>query len=185
MVPKKWSGPRLDTQGSAPLDDIAALDLAAFQLEFLDAEETSSSGWTARCRRASVRWKSRRRSAPASFRLHELAAYQTSVFWHQAMKARGAADLAERRDRLDGAAQIGRPFLRLVAAPRPDLAETAQQLAGIDRAVIDRRRQRCKLLSRDARDLVGNRRCGLRLASTRDNASEPMDRLRTFCRSLR
>ena len=50
---------------------------------------------------------------------------------------------------LDGAAQIRRPILRDVTAPRTDLAELAQQLGGIDAAGSDRGCDRRQLLPRD------------------------------------
>ncbi len=69
----------------------------------------------------------------------------------------GAADFTERGDRLNGAAQIGRTIFRLMAAPGPGVAEPPQQLAGIDRALIDRAREGCEVLARDHRDLIDDR----------------------------
>ena len=90
--------------------------------------------------------------------LSEFEAYQTSVFWHHAMKARGAADFADGGDRLNGAAQIGRAILWLMAAPGAGFAEPPQQRIGIERAFVDRQRLGCEFFARNRRHLVGDRR---------------------------
>ena len=49
--------------------------------------KSSSSDWKGRCRRESVRSQSLSPNLASKLRIVEFAAYQTSVFWHQAMKA--------------------------------------------------------------------------------------------------
>ena len=85
----------------------------------------------------------------ASFRLVEFAAYQTSVFWHQAMKA--VAPQTSPSAAIDWMAQrrSAASLLRDMAAPRADFAETPQQLIRIDRAGIDCTCKRGKLLTRN------------------------------------
>ena len=153
-------GAEIGDPGQRALDDVAALDLAALQFELFDAEEgfhrvgepgaaeNPSTGKTVA-------------EARGELQVGRIRGVPDQRVLAPGHEGGGAADLAERGDRLDGAAQIGGPFLRDMAAPGADLAEVAQQFAGIDRAGIDRRCQRRQLLPRDARDLVGNGRCGL------------------------
>jgi hypothetical protein len=58
---------------------------------------------------------------------------------------------------LNGAAQIGRAILRLVAAPGTDIAEAPQQFVRIEDAFIDRHRHGCEVFPRNHRDLIGDR----------------------------
>eukprot|EP01136_Pigoraptor_vietnamica_P043808 Opistho-1_new@19733 len=153
-------GTEIGHPGQRAPDDVAAVDLAALQLEFFDAEE--------RLHRVGEPGAAEHASggkAVAEARGELDVARVRGVPDQRVLAPRheggGAADLPDRSHRLDGAAQVGRPVLRDMAAPGADLAKPAQHFGGIDRTGVDGRGQRRQLLTRDPRHLVGNGRCGL------------------------
>src|SRR5215469_10747923 len=81
IVPKKWLGPRLDTQGSAPRTTYPPSTLRPFNFNF-SIPKKLFIGFE---RPVPPRILPQAKASPnfvASFRLVELPAYQTSVFWH-------------------------------------------------------------------------------------------------------
>ena len=154
-------GPEIGDPGQRPLDDVAALDLAALQFQPLDTEEAlhrigkpgaaEQPVHSKSCRRNASRasgWSNSRRTRPASF-------------WHQAMKA--VAPQTSPIAAIDWMAQrrSAGPSCGTWLPHAPIFAEAAQQLIRIDGAGIDCRSKRCKLLARDPGNLVSNCRCGL------------------------
>ena len=157
MVPKKWSAPRFDTQGSAPRDDVTALDLAALQLQLLDAEKTLHRVGQPGAAENLAAGKLAGEFGD-ELRIARIRGVPDQRVLAPRHEGGGAADFAERGDRLNGAAQIGRAILRLVAAPCAGFAETPEQRIGVDRALIDAGSQGCEFFARDDRDLIGDRR---------------------------
>src|SRR6185436_13273717 len=109
--------------GQRAAHDIAALDLAPFQLEFLDAEKTLHR----------VREPGAAENLPASelvgefggkLRIAGIRGVPDQRVLAPCHESGGAADFAEGCDRLNGAAQIGCAILRLMAAPCAYLDET-------------------------------------------------------------
>ena len=187
MVPKKWSGPRLETQGSAPLARCSRPRPCVPSVSASRCRKNSSSGWKARCRRASRRWRTCRRICATSFWIARIRGVPDQRVLAPRHEGGGAADFAERRDRLNGAAQIGRAIPRVDGCPMRRLRRDAAA-ARRDRPCLHRcRRQRCEFLARDRRDLIGDRRRwqGRRQLASRDTASEPMkpSRTRSLCSS--
>src|ERR1700712_3643171 len=114
-------GTEIGDPGQRALDDVTALDLAPLELEFLDAEETLHR----------VGETGTAQELPGGEFFREFGDERRIVGVRRVPNQRvlaprhesgGAADFAERRDRLDGATQIGRAILRLTAAPGPDVA---------------------------------------------------------------
>jgi hypothetical protein len=86
MVPKKWSGPRFETQGSAPRTTYPPSTLRPFSFSFSIPKKLFIG--LERPVPPRIRPVANLSANLAiSFGLLEFAAYQTSVFWHHAMKA--------------------------------------------------------------------------------------------------
>jgi len=85
---------------------------------------------------------------PTSAGLPEFAAYQTSVFWHQAIEGRSRRRLRKRA--IDWMAQrrSARVMVRPDGSPGSGIAETPQQVGRIDRAAVDISRQRREVFAR-------------------------------------
>src|SRR5262249_54508551 len=116
--------------------DIAAIDLAALQLEFLDPEEGLH-----RVRQAGAAENSPRRKAVVEARgkleIGRIAGVPDQRVLAPPHESRGAADFADRRHRLDGATQIGGAAFRKMAAPGADLAEAPEQFVRIVGSTVD------------------------------------------------
>ena len=149
-------GTKVRYPGQRALDDVAALDLAAFQFQLLDPEkalhrigQTGAAENFPGCEFVGEFCDQLRIA-----RIRRVPDQRVLAPRHE---GGSAANFAERCDRLNGAAQIRRAIRRLMAAPRADIAEPPEQCVRIDRAFIDSRRLGCEVFSRDGRDLIGDR----------------------------
>ena len=151
--------PEIGDPGQRAAHDIAAVDLAPFQFELLDPEKGLH-----RVRQAGAAENPPRGKAVAKTRrelqIGRIAGVPDQRVLAPRHEGGGAADLADRRHRLDGTTQIGRPLFREMAAPGADLAEAPEHLVRINGAAVDGSGERRQFVACDGRDLVGDRKHG-------------------------
>ena len=141
------------------------------------SRRNSSSDWKARCRRAPRPLANVVGEVREQLRIGRIRRVPDQRVLAPRHEGGGAADLADRRHRLDGAAQIGRAILRVMAAPGPGIAETPQQFGRIDRAASMSPASGASSFRAMAATCVGDRRrrqIALSSTARRDAASEPI-----------